>query len=71
MNSNFSLKPGATTSTRLILNLLKEKDWSLEELVDATGLFRGSIYSNLTYYVKIKLVEKTGVKPNYIYKLKR
>jgi len=71
MNTNFSLKPGATSTTKMLLNCLRSHaDLSMEEICHITGLHASSIRSNLYYYVKIGLVEKTGVKPNYLYKLK-
>jgi hypothetical protein len=71
MNTNFSLKPGSTSTTKMLLSLLREKDWTLQELMDELCCARVSLYSNLTYYRKIGLVERVGVKPCYVYKLKK
>jgi len=69
MKTNFSLKPGAMKSTRLLLQLFMEKDWTMQELIEETKQCRKSIYSNLFYYQKIGLIQRSGIKPNYIYQL--
>ena len=71
MNTNFSLKPGSTSTTKMLLSLLREKDWTIQELCDELGCASKSIYGNLTYYRKIGLVERIGAKPCYVYKLKK
>jgi len=71
MNTNFSLKPGSTSTTKMILTCLKKKDYTLQELADELGVLKLNLYSNLRYYVKIGLVERTGIKPYYLYRLIR
>jgi len=67
MNTNFSLKPGSTS--KIILSCLRS--WATaQEIIIITGLNQKIVRAKITYYGKIGMVEKTGIKPYYLYRLK-
>lgn len=59
------------TTSKWILKVLRDHEsMSINQIANLAGLRTTAITSRLYYWVSIGKVEKTGVKPYYLYKLK-